>query len=50
MYEIPIGSCEKAKVPFTAQPTSARSIYSWSRVIDIWRYLFWLKWQGNKLC
>ena len=28
IYEIHIGSCEKAKVPFRGQPTSARSIYS----------------------
>ena len=31
IYEILIGSCEKAKVPCMGQPTSARSIYSWSR-------------------
>ena len=32
IYEILIGSCEKAKVPCTGQPTmSAWSIYSWSR-------------------
>ena len=31
IYEIPIGSREKAKVPCTGQPTSVRSIYSWSR-------------------
>ena len=40
IYEILIGSCEKAKVPCTGQPTSARSIYSWSRItpyVRLWK-------------
>ena len=32
IYEILIGSWKKAKVSCTGRPTSARSIYSWSRV------------------
>ena len=33
IYEILIGSCEKAKVSCTGQPASVLSIYSWSRQI-----------------